>query len=258
VFVEGSPNIVGLAPTTTPPSFVRGSNYYKGDFSIPSPLVELATSTYKSAYGSTTYTVFSYGYKAGTSVIDIQSSPVLSQNILQPSVGDLVYNNATGEYLGTIVSLGPEVNGVTPDQYKIPSGVYKIRSATLSQPLAKNIVTSTVTRKQGGSITESTQNANIFRTRNSAGSLLTATNNKTGQVFMTISFKPKEIAAYKVRVTREQSFSSASHIVQDELVFYKLTTRFDRIPIITNKRHTFLEVKIKATNQLNGNIQNLS
>ena len=78
------------------------------------------------------------------------------------------------------------------------------------------------------------------------------------QVYATFKFKPREVAAYKVRVTRVNSFSDKTYQIQDRLTMVSLTTRFDRHPIQSPKRHTFLELKIRATNQLNGTVSNLS
>jgi len=80
----------------------------------------------------------------------------------------------------------------------------------------------------------------------------------TTQIYATYKFKPKEIAAYKVRVTRVTSFSASNYQIQDRLSLVSISTRFDRKPILTEKRHVFIEVRIRATNQLNGAIQNLS
>jgi predicted phage tail protein len=268
-YVDGAPTLAGLTPITTPPTFVRGGIYYKQTIGgpelppIPYPLVR----RYAGKTGgilSPAIITYSIVYKAGTDIINLQSSPVGSQTILQPSIGDLVFDNTTNLFLGTIVELGPEVsvNNNSPIQSPYFFSDYKVRQAKLSSSLPKDVITGTVKVEINSNgeetITDVTTNPNLFRTRSASGSMFTATNRKAGQIYMTIAFKPKEVAAYKVRVVREQSYSTSSFLVQDELVFYKLTTRFDRQPIVTNKRHVFLEVKIKATNQLNGNIQNLN
>ena len=82
-----------------------------------------------------------------------------------------------------------------------------------------------------------------------------AENNPT---YSTFKFTPKLPGQYKVRVVRTSSSSSFTNTIQDELSLIGITTRFDRDPIVTDKRHLFLEVRIRATNQLNGNITNLS
>jgi len=80
----------------------------------------------------------------------------------------------------------------------------------------------------------------------------------TGAVYSLFKFTPKVAGQYKVRVTRESTSGTYTSQIQDDLTWVSITTRFDRSPIVTDKRHTFLELKIRATNQLNGSIQNLS
>ena len=84
----------------------------------------------------------------------------------------------------------------------------------------------------------------------------------TGQsastVYATAKFKPKEVSQYKVRITRLITYSSASFQLVDKLNLASISTRFDRNPIVTTKRHTFLELKIRATNQISGSVSNLS
>lgn len=84
------------------------------------------------------------------------------------------------------------------------------------------------------------------------------TANTPNQYYASVRFKPKGVNAFKVRVTRINSFSSYTYQVVDKLALINISTRFDRNPILTDKRHVFLEVKIKATNQLSGSISNLS
>jgi hypothetical protein len=76
--------------------------------------------------------------------------------------------------------------------------------------------------------------------------------------YITASFRPKTTNNVKVRVTRLRSFGGYSYRVLDDMQWSALLTRFDDSPVITEKRHTFCEVKIKATDQLNGTLQNLS
>ena len=79
--------------------------------------------------------------------------------------------------------------------------------------------------------------------------------------YSSFTFKPKQIAQYKIRITRQNTFSSISNYTYqtiDKLTLVNLATRFDRNPILSDKRHVFLEVKVRATNQLTGAINNLS
>jgi len=75
-----------------------------------------------------------------------------------------------------------------------------------------------------------------------------------GQVVIKpISKKPQDIRIYRVRTYGASSFSTF-----DNITWSSLQTRLDTEPIKTKNRHTFLEIKIKASEQLNGTIQNLS
>ena len=88
--------------------------------------------------------------------------------------------------------------------------------------------------------------------------------------YSTFKFVPKEKGSYKVRVTRNSTYSKVFNYILndyvnvsvdqavDQLTLASISTRFDASPIVTDKRHRFLELKIRATNQLNGAIQNLS
>lgn len=80
----------------------------------------------------------------------------------------------------------------------------------------------------------------------------------SSQKYFTIKFKPIDVTDFVIRVTRVRSYSAATYQIQDKLTLLSVSTRFDRSPILTDKRHTFLDLKIRATNQLNGAISNLS
>lgn len=76
--------------------------------------------------------------------------------------------------------------------------------------------------------------------------------------FATISFTPYEVGQFEVRVTRIRTFSTFTTQTGDNMTVSTLTSRFAKDPIVPEKRHTFLEIKIKATNQLNGAIDSLN
>lgn len=84
------------------------------------------------------------------------------------------------------------------------------------------------------------------------------TRSETAAAYSTFKFAPKVRGQFKVRVTRLSTFGTFTSQTQDTLTWLTMSTRFDRAPILTDKRHIFLELKIRATNQLNGAIQNLS
>jgi predicted phage tail protein len=78
--------------------------------------------------------------------------------------------------------------------------------------------------------------------------------------YSTVKFTPKQIGEYKIKITRVRTTGPLPYTstVFDDLTVINLNTRLDALPIVTDKRHTFLELRIKASGQLNGAIQNLS
>jgi len=102
----------------------------------------------------------------------------------------------------------------------------------------------------------------------SGGSQLTAktydvgvnryTGTQQNPLFGTFKFTPKTTASIKIRMTRIRTYGGVSFQVFDDVTWISLTTRFDTAPILTTERHTFIELRIKATDQINGTVQNLS
>lgn len=91
------------------------------------------------------------------------------------------------------------------------------------------------------------------------GGKVVISENKTSAVFLTIKIIPRDSTKnYRVRIQRLRSYSQYSYQINNSLTFSSIVTRFDRNPITTKKRHVFLEIKIRATGQLNGTISNLS
>ena len=80
----------------------------------------------------------------------------------------------------------------------------------------------------------------------------------TTPVYASFKFRPKIAGQYKVRVRRTSTTGLYNFRVGDDLTWGALTTHLVSNPIQTTKRHVFLELRIKATDQLNGQIQNLS
>lgn len=176
---------------------------------------------------------YKYGYRKGTTYIPLKTGNAV--------VGERLY--ISGKYIGKIGSItAHSVSGYSRYHLTAPTKVnhviYEWKSAH-------------------GLIGSSALTSRIYAKYLSMGAARISARN-TNQVYATFKFKPKEIAAYKVRITRKTSHSSASYRTFDKLTLASLSTRFDRAPIVTDKRHVFVEVRIRATNQLNGNIQNLS
>lgn len=92
---------------------------------------------------------------------------------------------------------------------------------------------------------------------------------RTAPVYASLRFTPKIAGQYRVRVRREISIGAYTSRLDpttnemvpqkaDTIAWQGLTTAYKIVPIDTTKRHVFLELKIKATNQLNGSVANLS
>jgi len=102
----------------------------------------------------------------------------------------------------------------------------------------------------------------------SGGALLKSSRHQTGAAVITdasqaavyghFRFTPLIAGQYQVRVRRVITDGSYSSQKGDGLNWVGLTTAFKSPPVKTDKRHVFLELRIKATDQLNGHIQNLS
>ena len=80
----------------------------------------------------------------------------------------------------------------------------------------------------------------------------------TSPVYANFKFTPKVPGQFQIRVRRVSTIGSYSKQKGDDLTWTGITTALKIDPIQTTKRHCFIELKIKATNQLNGHIQNLS
>jgi len=157
--------------------------------------------------------------------------------------GDTIFFN--GDILGKIVTKAPHA---TPG--------YSIYTLEFPIPTPLDLYTATSINAAPYSNSIPT-NKSILSKKLTFGKAIIERKN-TEAVYSTFKFKPREIAQFKVRVTRVTSSSPLTYQVRTELTLASLATRFDRSPIITDKRHVFLELKIRATNQLNGAIQNLS
>lgn len=84
------------------------------------------------------------------------------------------------------------------------------------------------------------------------------TGKSTSPVYSTIRFTPKQQGQFQVRVTRVKAYGDWTAQISDKITWGGLSTGYSDSPVKTNKRHTFLELKIRATDQLNGNITTLS
>jgi hypothetical protein len=210
-----------------------------------SPVSYAPTSANLFDYKQTAVQTKYYGYPAGTTQITVKDNS-------EVVVGTTIWYE--GKNIGKVVSIA-----------NAPDPAYMILS--LDMALVNDITIYTRQVEAGTDITYNNpffpnpDNTNIdyrFAYSFPIPGGFTISRNDVGAVYSSLSFTPKNPGQYRVRVTREVSYSDVTNNIQDGLTLQGLTTRFDRAPIKTLKRHTFLEIKIRATNQLNGTIQNLS
>lgn len=115
-------------------------------------------------------------------------------------------------------------------------------------------------RAHGGVPAGVTEPYDIKHVRISAQEISAAVvrSNKQSAVYASFRFTPRVAGQYKVRVRRVETFGDYETQKQDNITWVGLTTSYKTPPVTTDKRHTFMELRIRATNQLNGHIQNLS
>ncbi len=191
-------------------------------------------------------------YAAGTRKIIIKTSEV--------RVGDAVFIRALGQdssFIGNIVSSTP-ITGTHTDFSEV----------LVDRDLTTDILLATYdTYYEWNGDTPATYHSlgywNITIAYSTVSTHIVSSKayivaNDTSQIFATFGFTPREIGEYRIRVTRVRTYSSQTYQVADALNWYEVVTRFDTIPVLTKNRHVFLELKIRATNQINGAVQNLS
>jgi sulfur carrier protein ThiS len=194
-----------------------------------------------------TYTSARY-YNQGTSIVYAWVHPSNPPTAKKPIVGNYVFLG--GEFIGRIASFHNH-----SDYNNTSSPAFGTVVIVLDRPLTKTYYIIITVHVPSGLITV---NYPLTQRQIAPGGDSNITGSNNAPVYATFKFAPKEVGEYKVKITRASSTSSATFQIVDLLTLYEVVTRFDTVPIITKKRHLFLELKIKATGQLNGAIQNLS
>lgn len=108
-----------------------------------------------------------------------------------------------------------------------------------------------------GDISEFTNIQKLRTSRHESGAAV-INGGRTSAVYASFRFTPKIAGQYQVRVKRVNAFGDYDTQTADDVTWVGLSTCYKIRPINTTKRHLFLELKIKGTNQLNGQVQNLS
>lgn len=169
--------------------------------------------------------------------------------------------------VGDTIEIGNRVLGYVDSIYIYPGNQYA--AYTLRAPITgTSAILLSVREKWEGwilpyngyanySVFDSAPYAPIFSRKINLGQAI-ITRDSQAPTFSTFKFTPRQTGQFSIRVDRVRTYSTYTTQVEDSLSLAEVRTRFDRNPIVTDKRHTFMELKIKATNQLNGVIQNLS
>jgi hypothetical protein len=201
-----------------------------------------------------------YGYATTTDKVQAEAVFTLAVNqkkLLVPNnsrllVGQKVFYGAT--FLGNIQSLA----------------VYGSNAALTVITLDRNIPAYYSTFpafKVGGSrqfpTTDWTWSTGAFdikalRTSGHESGVLVVNGQSTNPVYSSVRFTPKVAGQYQVRVKRVSAYGTFNTQTGDAITWGAITTTYNVAPIVTDKRHVFMELKIRATNQLNGNISTLS
>lgn len=193
------------------------------------------------------------GYAAGTRKIHVQTYDFQSgKTNPAPTVGQRVFTQG-GQYLGIVESVITHAHPWGWSTYEI----------TLDEPLKTTILgpgrrKEVLSKFAYPNIVSyywytTTHTRLVFKT---GASNISRKTNTTA--YSTVKFTPKERGQFEVRISRLRSYSAATYNVVDSLALQSIATRLDTQPVNTRTRHTFMEVKIRATNQLSGSIQNLS
>lgn len=185
------------------------------------------------------YTDFFYGFRQGRNYIEAVTGYV--------TVGQSIFYQ--GRNLGAVISISP--------------GSFSGYSRyTLDKPLDRTYNLFVYREFSAGAghyyNPEVSKSSSILYVKPISSGAVIVSDSTTSQRYFTLKFKPKDTANYVIKVTRIRSNSEANYQIQDNLTLIDISTRFDRKPITTDKRHTFLDLRIRATNQLNGTITNLS
>lgn len=201
---------------------------------------------------STPVYLLKIGYPNGKHSIVVKNDQVV------PTGVSVYLNNS---YIGKVLSVSDEFlwNGLgylrlTLDQPMFERNVFRIRTTTAT-PTIGNVSTrvSPVDTNVGNKVRQNAGDSYI-----SAGEQANPLRPDVGPVLSEFRFKPRQNKQFDIRVSRISTVSSQTSQVQDTLTWTSITTRFNRVPIVTDVRHVFLEMRIRATNQLNGVIQNLN
>lgn len=198
------------------------------------------------------------------SLIIYGSQTLLDENV-RFTIGSRVV--LQGRFMGTVAAINepppPAVDPITGLPIEID-----LRTEYLEITLDRDIVDIVECMRQrtsrtyihGGMFAELfyVEGWGLFDIQSKEMGIVNVSGNSTYPVYASINFSPIEQGQYQVRVRRVETRGDYISQKADDLTWVSIITSLDQNPIQTDKRHVFMELKIRATDQLNGNIQNLS
>jgi len=178
--------------------------------------------------------------------------PLVFSNESGITIGDKLV--VDGEVVATVTSTTSFDNGYTayyvnPVKTYIP--LFKCRRITDRITLGPYVNGTKVTTCENSSV------SNRITKLVTVGRLVIASD-ESGAHLASVKFTPREVGEYKVLITRYQSRQVYNSSVINALTVSNILSRYDDSPIQTTKRNSYLEVRLKATGQLSGVIDNLN
>ncbi len=221
------------------------------NLSLAPVLPDVANDYYSTGWDSNGGSYYTPVNAVRTKVIKPGTKKLLVVDDSRLNVGSKVFLGT--RFLGVIETINPLVG---PNTELI---LDRVISASLNLP-AYNVSGKYVLSLGGKDYTYDDVASNIQSikayTHESASAIFTG--DKQSPIYGNFRFTPKIAGQYQVRVKRVSTSGDYTTQTADDVTWGAITTSYKKLPITTTKRHLFLELKIKATDQLNGNIQNLS
>lgn len=249
----------------------KGINLYATDAEINGASLPAKTGNLFQAY------VTDWGFLKGTypsiqlknTNTNLFISRALRSTISMRAFDDLLFQKVTpgdvppvSTYLGKISAIvggiSPQYSIYTTDKltdYNIP--IIRRAQGTLNSIPPRNI-TRWSTDSGGIGVPNESEYMNAILIDKSVDGKIKIQRSENVIQYASVSFTPKAPGEYKIRIIRKTTISQYGYQSVTGMTFSGIQTRTAKPPINTDKRHLFLEVKIRATNQLNGVIQNLS
>jgi hypothetical protein len=219
--------------TNTRPITLIAFSTISGDYTeLNRTVKQQLTGTISGGFRTVKLTTVNYGLPKYTTQLKVVEE-VFVQEVL----------NLSGNYIGSVTAVSPVMGGYL---------------VTIDQPTLKDITLFRTEQRNAGPITTvGVPTGKLFAgTAVLKKAIVTASD--TAQYYAEFRFTPKIPDQYKIRLTRVQTIFQYTSQKISAMSYISTTTRFDRPQVNTIKRHTFMELKIRATNQISGTVDSLN